>query len=120
MIFLKKINGNMIFSSNVLKRWSSQKNNARTWHFFFSKIRYFFRRKVKDDLSQKIHGNMMFSVYSVKMAFLFPTNMKLPFCQKSKDDLLWKDTFEDGIFAITEKDDAHPRKDDIGILQSVS
>ena len=26
-------------------------------------------QKVKDDLSQKIHGNMMFSMYSVKMVF---------------------------------------------------
>ena len=50
---------------------------------------------MKDDLSQKIHGNMMLSVCSVKMAFLFPTNMKL---------------------GITEKDDIHPRKDDIHIL----
>ena len=41
---------------------------------------------MKDDLSQKVHGNMMLSVYSVKMVFLFPTNMKLPLCQKSKDD----------------------------------
>ena len=31
---------------------------------------------MKDDLSQKIHGSMMFSVCSVKMVFLLPTNMK--------------------------------------------
>ena len=42
---------------------------------------------MKDDLSQKINGNMIFSVYPVKMEFLFPTNIILPFCQKSKDDL---------------------------------
>ena len=71
---------------------------------------------MKDDLSQKIPGNMMFSVYSVKMVFLFPTNMKLSSCQKSKDDLLPKDTHKDDSSDITEKDDTHPRKDHIGIL----
>ena len=45
---------------------------------------------MKDDLSQKIYGKMKFSVCSVKMVFLFPTNMKLPFGQKSKDDLFPK------------------------------
>ena len=43
------------------------------------------------------------------MVLLFPTDMKLPFCQKSKDDLLPKKALEDGISGITEKDD-------IGIL----
>ena len=71
---------------------------------------------MKDDLPQKIHGNMMFSVYSVKMVFLFPTNMKLPFGQKSKDYLLLKNTYKNGISDIAIKGDAHPRKDDIGIL----
>ena len=37
---------------------------------------------MKDDLSQKIHGNMIFSVYLVKMVFLFPTNMILPLIQE--------------------------------------
>ena len=71
---------------------------------------------MEDDLSQKLHGNMMFSVYSVKMVFLFPTNMNLPFCQKSKDDLFLKNTPKDDISGIAEKDDIHPRKDYIGIL----
>ena len=35
---------------------------------------------------------MMFSVYSVNVVFLFPTDVKLPLCQKSKDDLLPKDS----------------------------
>ena len=30
---------------------------------------------MKDDLSQKILGNMLFSVYLVKMVFLFATDM---------------------------------------------
>ena len=71
---------------------------------------------MKDDLSLKIHGNMMFSVCSLKMVFLFPTNVKLPLCQNSKDDLFPKNTPKDDISGITEKDDIYPIKDDIGIL----
>ena len=71
---------------------------------------------MNDDLFQKTHGNMMFSVSPVKMVFLFPTNMKLHLCQKSKDDLFPKNALKDGISGITEKGDIHPRKDDIGIL----
>ena len=52
----------------------------------------------------------------VKVVFLFPTNMKLYVCQKSKDDLFSKNKFKDYISGITEKDDIHPRKDDTGIL----
>ena len=59
---------------------------------------------------------MIFSECSVRMIFLFPTNMKLPFCQISKNDLFQKNTPKDDIFGITEKGDIHPRKDDIGIL----
>ena len=71
---------------------------------------------MKDNLSQKIHGNMIFFVCSVKMVFLFPANMKLPFCPKTKDDLFPKNTLRDDISDITEKDDLYPRKDDFGIL----
>ena len=71
---------------------------------------------MEDDLSQKVHGNMMFSLCSVKIILLFHTNMKLPFCQQSKEDLSPKNTREDDISGITEKDYIHPRKDDIGIL----
>ena len=53
---------------------------------------------------------MIFSVLLVNMVFLFPTNMILSFCQKSKDELLPKNTLEDDISAIIEKDDIHPRK----------
>ena len=52
----------------------------------------------------------------VKVVFLFPANMKLPFCQKSKDDLFPKNTPKDHISSITGNDDIHPRKDNIGIL----
>ena len=53
----------------------------------------------------------------VKVLFPFPTNMmKLPFCQKSKDDLFSKNVRKDVIYDITEEDGIHPRRHDIGIL----
>ena len=52
----------------------------------------------------------------VRVVFLFPTNTKLHFCQKSKDDLFPKNAPKDDISGITEKDDINLRKDDIGIL----
>ena len=71
---------------------------------------------MEDDLSQKMHGNIMFSVCLVKMEFLFPANMKLPFSQKGKHDLFAKNSPKDDIFGINEKDDIYLRKDDVGIL----
>ena len=46
----------------------------------------------------------------MEIVFLFPTNMILFFYQKSKDDLLPKNTLKDDISSIIEKDDFHPRK----------
>ena len=77
MIFLKNIHRNMIFFSNAPKRWSFQINKLR-WNMiflvlsgkmgFFSRIiwYFFFGRKMKDDLSQGICRNMIFSVYMYK------------------------------------------------------
>ena len=48
--------------------------------------------------------------------FLVLTNVTLPLRQKSKNDPLPESTLKDGISGITEKDNAHPRKYDIGIL----
>ena len=48
------------------------------------------RQKVDDDLSQKIHGNMILSVYSVKMVFLLPKIWYYPSVKNGKDDLLPK------------------------------
>ena len=71
--FSKKIHGN-IFSSNFLKRWSFQKGPHRDMIFlvlsgkmvfFFPKTWYFFLgQEVRDELSQEIHGSMIFSVYT--------------------------------------------------------
>ena len=52
----------------------------------------------------------------VKVVFLFPTNMKLLFCQKSKDDLFPKNAPKDDISGITGKEGIHPRKYNIDIL----
>ena len=73
MIFLKKILGNKTLSTNYLKRWSFQKGPRRDiiflllsgkMEFFFPKTWYFlFGQEVRVDLSQEMHGNMIFSVY---------------------------------------------------------
>ena len=68
----KKIHGNMIFTSNILKIWSFQKGLRRDMKFFYLlERRYFFSRKhgifsldekrERGDLSQEIYGNMTFS-----------------------------------------------------------
>ena len=61
----------MIFSSNILKRWSLKKIGLEydlsciIWKdgiFFQGVQHFFFGRKMKDDLSQGIRGNMIFYV----------------------------------------------------------
>ena len=72
MIFLKKLHGNVFFS-NVLKRWSFQKGSR--WDMIFLVLSgnvVLFSQKhgilsldgkwETDDLSQEIHGNMIFSI----------------------------------------------------------
>ena len=54
-------------------------------------------------------------MYVGKVVFLFPTNMKLPFYQKSKNDLFAKNTPKDDISGVTEKHDLHSTKDNISI-----
>ena len=71
----KKIHGN-IFTSNVLKRWSFQKGSRRGMIFlalsrkvvFFSWKHGIFSldgKRERDDLSQEIDGNMIFSIWYV-------------------------------------------------------
>ena len=57
-----------------------------------------------------MHGNMIFSICSVTVVFVFPTHMILPFCQKSKNGLFPKNTLKDDIFGVIGKDDIHLRK----------
>ena len=101
---------------SVLRRWSFKKNLTGIWSFLYYQERgfifpknmiLFFRHKRKDDLSQKIPGNIMFSsnviffVISGKMVFIKKhmgkwyflyiwvdvTGVTLPSWQKSKDTI---------------------------------
>ena len=56
MVFPKKSHWNMIFL--VL--------SGKMIFLFPENMILFFRQKMKDDLSQEIHGNMIFSVYMCK------------------------------------------------------
>ena len=66
---------------------------------------------MKDNLSQKIHGNMIFSVYKYKCyecdITLLPRKAKTTFSRRN--------TLKGGISGITEKDDIHPRKYGISV-----
>ena len=66
---------------------------------------------MKDDLSQKIHGNMIFSVYMYKCYKCDIT--RLP--KKAKIIFFRKNTLKDDISGITEKDDIHPREYSISV-----
>ena len=55
-------------------------------------------------------------LYVGKGSFSFPYKYEVTLLSKSKDDLFPKNTPKDDISGITEKDDIHTRKDDIGIL----
>ena len=69
MIFFKKIHGNIIFSSDLLKIWSFQKVSRRHMIFdvlsgkmvflFLKTWPFYPGQKAKHALSQEIHGNMM-------------------------------------------------------------
>ena len=90
MIFLIKIHG-IIFSSNVLKRWSFEKGLRRDMIFlvssgrmFFLETYFFLGRKMGDDLSQEIHGNMISSVYTYKYYKRDATSL----CQKNSKMIL--------------------------------
>ena len=120
LISLKNIHGDMMFSSNVLKRWSFQKIVlehdlfGNIWEdsiSFFPKIYFFFRRKLKDYLSHKIHGNMLFSVY-VHKCYKYDTSLLI---KKTKITLSRKNTLKGDISGITEEGDIYPRKYDISV-----
>ena len=85
----------MIFSSGPPKRRSFQKGPRldMIFHvlsgkmvFFFSKTRYFFLgQESRDDPSQEIHGNIIFSVYT---GGCYKPGV-MPHCQKKiKNDLI--------------------------------
>ena len=110
IIFLKKkIHENMIFSLNVLKRWSSQKGSSWDMIFFVlsGKVVFFSRKhgifsrtenereserereREREDFPQEIHGNMVFSIWYVPRP---PVKKKIkddPIPQKVTDTLDW-------------------------------
>ena len=102
MIFLFPENMILFFRRKMTDSFS--KKCMKIWYMFYIQMFWkddlssiirnngisFDGRKMKDDLSQKIHRNMMFSVCSVKMIFLFPTNMKLHSVKKPKMIFSWK------------------------------
>ena len=105
MIFPKKSHWNMIFLVSSGKMaflflenmiFFLQTENER-WSFSKNTWKYIFRLFGKDGIS-------------------FSYKHEITLREKSKDDLLPIKTLKDDIFSITEKDDSHPRKDDIGIL----
>ena len=112
-----KCSEKMIFQKkNCTGIWSFLYHQER-WYSFSPKIWFYcLGGKWKMISVSKKDGNMMFSVCWIKIIFIFPTNLKLSFCQKSKEDLFPKNAPEDYISGITEKDNIHPWKDDIGIL----
>ena len=61
------------------------------------------------DLSQTIHGKIIFSVYSVKRCFLFLKIWYYLSVKKAKLIISQKVTLDD-ISSNIEKDDVHPRK----------
>ena len=98
----------------------SQKNS--TWirsFLYYQERRYFFslentivffRRKMKNDFSQRIHGNMIFSVYSKKMYFFFLQTLYYSSIKKAKLIFSWKKALKDKTYDIIEKHDIHSRK----------
>ena len=93
-------------TANVLKNGFSKKI-ALEYDFSYNigKDDISFSQKYDLVVSKK-NGNMIFSVYLVKMVFHFTTTMILSFCQKSKDDLFPKIRLK----MTFEKGNVHPRK----------
>ena len=100
LIFLKKIHRYTIFFANVLKRWPFQKNCTgiwsflyyqERWYFFFPKIWYYsVDGKWKKIFLKKKYMEIceIFCIF-LKNGFLFPTNMILPFCQKTQKTMMF-------------------------------
>ena len=92
--FSKKIHWNMIYSSNVPKRWSFQTNctgiwsflyHEERWHFFFPKILYFFTDEKWKVIFLKKYMEIWCFLYVGKVGISFSTG-------------------------ITKKEDIHPRR----------
>ena len=122
----------MIFSANVLTRWSFQKNfpwnmiflvsSGKMIFLFPENVILFFRRKMKNHLSPKKKKKKkkkntwtynIFCIFGKGCISFFYIYMILHFFQKSKDDFLPKNTLKDDISGIIERDDINPGEYDI-------
>ena len=104
-------------SKNIALEYDLSNISWRKMAFLFSEnLIFLFTDGKWKMIFLKKYMKIWFFCMLVKVVFLFPTNMKLTFRQKSKDDLFPKNTRKDDISGITEKYDIHPRKDDISIL----
>ena len=120
MIFLKKKNTwkyDVIFKCSE-KIIFPKKNCTGIWYFLYHEENIICFLRTENERWYFSKNTWKYDVFCmlVRVVFLFPTNTKLHFCQKSKDDLFPKNTPKDDISGITEKDDINLRKDDIGIL----
>ena len=105
MIFLKKIHGNMIFSSNFLKRWSFQKGPCRHMIFLVLSRNMMFSPWTESErrFSQEIHRNMAFSLYTYGCSKRGAT----PLCQKKKQRWFYPAKIHLKVIDVL---DWHPRK----------
>ena len=100
MTFLKKIHGDLIFSSILLKRGSSQKKLTWIWCSLYYLQRCYFLSRKHDIISLDGKWKMIFlKKYMEILSFVYTcvnvTNMVLPFCQKKiKDNFLSKNTLK--------------------------
>ena len=115
----------MIYSPNVPKRWSFQKNctgvwsflyHKEGWHFFFPKIWYFFTDAKWKTIFLKKYMETWCFLYVGKGGILLSNKYEIILLSKKQRWPFPKNTGKDDISSITEKDDIHPRKEDIGIL----
>ena len=108
IVFSKKLHWNLVLSGKMVFR-------------FFENTILFFRQKMKDDLSQKIYWNMIFSVCLVKIIFF---SYKYDIIRLSKK-LRWssifsrKNTRKDNISRIIEKCDIHTTKHGILLVEKL-
>ena len=84
--FLQMFWKNSLFKKIVLEYDLSR--IVRKDDIFFSRKHIFYIDGKWKMIFLKKYMEMMFSVYSEKAILLFPKNMKLPLCKKSKDGLL--------------------------------
>ena len=109
MIFLKKIHANMIFSSNVLKRWSFQKV---TWSFlYYLKRWYFFPKTWYFPWTENERRMTFLKKYTETWYFLFDM-FHAHLRKKIKDDPIPQKIH----LGVADIPDQHPRKGSINSL----